>query len=88
MEIKLLTGRAHQARVHAAHVNHPIAGDDKYGSWEFNRELRPLGLKRLFLHARQLSFTHPTRGSKMTVEAPIPSELTAVLERLRDATPA
>ncbi len=88
MEIKLLTGRTHQARVHAAHVNHPIAGDDKYGSWEFNRELRPLGLKRLFLHARQLSFTHPTRGSKMTVEAPIPSELTAVLERLRDATPA
>lgn len=82
MEIKLLTGRTHQARVHAAHVGHPIAGDDKYGNWEFNRELRSQGLKRLFLHAQQLRFTHPHSDCTMHVETPLPPELSLILERL------
>jgi 23S rRNA pseudouridine955/2504/2580 synthase len=82
MEIRLLTGRTHQARVHAAHLGHPIAGDDKYGDREFNRRLRRLGLKRLFLHAQRLRFTHPGRDRKMDVEAPLPAELSSVLERL------
>ena len=86
MEIKLITGRTHQARVHAAHLGHPIAGDDKYGDREFNQRLQRLGLKRLFLHALRLHFTHPQTGSKMDFEAPLPAELSSLLERLAHET--
>lgn len=51
MEARPLTGRTHQIRVHAAHLGHPIAGDEKYGDTVFNREMKALGLKRLFLHS-------------------------------------
>jgi 23S rRNA pseudouridine955/2504/2580 synthase len=88
VEIGLLTGRTHQARVHAAHAGHPIAGDDKYGDREFNRRLRAKGLRRLFLHASRLDFTHPTRGCKMSIEAPLASELSGFLEQRRDVSPA
>jgi len=87
VEIDLLTGRTHQARAHAAHIGHPIAGDDKYGDWEFNRLMRTRGLKRLFLHAQRLSFAHPATGRKMDVEAPLPPELSDFLERLDHAAP-
>ncbi|MDH3514026.1 MAG: RluA family pseudouridine synthase [Gammaproteobacteria bacterium] len=86
MEIRLLTGRTHQARVHAAHLGHPVAGDDKYGDRDFNRHLQRLGLKRMFLHAWRLRFTHPLRDSKMDFEAPLPDELSVVLERLAHET--
>ena len=86
MEIRLLTGRTHQARVHAAHLGHPIAGDDKYGDREFNRRLQRLGLKRMFLHAQRLRFMHPVNGCKMDVEAPLPAELSSLLERLAHET--
>jgi 23S rRNA pseudouridine955/2504/2580 synthase len=88
MEIRLLTGRTHQARVHAAHVGHPIAGDDKYGDREFNRRLQRLGLKRMFLHAHRLRFAHPVSGCKMDVEAPLPAELSSLIERLAHETTA
>jgi len=81
MEITLHTGRMHQARVHAAHEGHPIAGDDKYGDRSFNRRLQHVGLKRLFLHAHRLKFIHPGNGRKLNVEAPLPEELSDVLER-------
>ena len=87
VEVELLTGRTHQARVHAAHAGHPIAGDDKYGDREFNRELRAIGLKRLFLHAWRLNFKHPLTNSKMALEAPLAPELSALLERLNHAPP-
>ena len=51
VEASPVTGRTHQIRVHAAHADHPIAGDDKYGDVEFDRALKPYGLSRLFLHA-------------------------------------
>ncbi len=82
VEIELLTGRTHQARVHAAHIGHPVAGDDKYGDRTFNREMRALGLKRLFLHAKSLGFRHPRTDSRIVIEAPLPPDLTAVLARL------
>jgi 23S rRNA pseudouridine955/2504/2580 synthase len=86
MEVKLYTGRMHQARVHAAHAGHPIAGDDKYGDREFNRELRGFGLRRLFLHAARLQFAHPQSGARIEVAAELPPELETVLERLREPT--
>lgn len=80
VEIELVTGRTHQARVHAAHIGHPIAGDRKYGEREFNRRMRRAGVGRLALHARQLAFAHPISGEQCLVEAPLPALFEAVCD--------
>lgn len=82
IEVKLLTGRTHQVRVHALSENHPVAGDAKYGDREFNKRMKSFGLARLFLHAAKLTFTHPVSQTVMTVEAPLPEELSKVLANL------
>lgn len=77
----LETGRTHQIRVHAQHGGFPIAGDEKYGDQAFNARLREAGLRRLFLHAAEISI--PTEGgSDITVQAPLPEELQGVLNVL------
>lgn len=86
VEIKLITGRTHQARVHAAHLGQPIAGDDKYGDKTFNAAMKQLGLKRLFLHAAKLVFLHPGKDCKIHIEAPLPEELESVVEKLSSGT--
>lgn len=83
VEIALLTGRTHQARVHAAHMGQPIAGDAKYGDARFNNRLKAFGLARLFLHASSITFTHPGQACKIRIEAPLATDLKAVLEKLR-----
>lgn len=83
VEVRLFTGRMHQARVHAAHIGHPIAGDHKYGDPAFNRLMKKSGLTRLFLHAASLDFRHPLSGRKLHVQSPLPEELRRVLENLR-----
>jgi 23S rRNA pseudouridine955/2504/2580 synthase len=75
LEVTIKTGRTHQIRVHLAASGHPIAGDDKYGDFELNRELARGGLKRMFLHAWRLQFTHPGSGERIALEAPLPPEL-------------
>jgi 23S rRNA pseudouridine955/2504/2580 synthase len=75
LEAELKTGRTHQIRVHLAHLGHALAGDDKYGDFAWNRQLARDGLKRMFLHARALTFTHPASGLEMTVESALPAEL-------------
>jgi 23S rRNA pseudouridine955/2504/2580 synthase len=82
VEIELVTGRTHQARVHAAHIGHPIAGDRKYGEQDFNKRARGAGLKRLALHAHTLAFTHPVTGESCRVEAPVPETFTTVFKDL------
>ena len=82
MDVRIDTGRTHQIRVHAAHLGYPLAGDDKYGDFELNRELKKLGLKRLFLHSAHLRFRMPGSGQKYDLYAPLPEELQRVLERL------
>lgn len=82
LQAELKTGRTHQIRVHLAALGHPIAGDDKYGDFELNRTLGRQGLKRMFLHAACLEFRHPLGGEAIRVEAPLPVELSAFLERL------
>ena len=77
LEAELLTGRTHQIRVHLAHLKHPVLGDDKYGDFELNKALRKEGLKRMFLHAASLAFTHPLTGEALELEAPLPRELEA-----------
>ena len=85
VEVKLLTGRTHQIRVHAAHFNHSIAGDDRYGDAEFNRSCQRLGLKRMFLHARSIEFTLPLLKQHIKVTAPLDSELADFLKLLEKA---
>jgi 23S rRNA pseudouridine955/2504/2580 synthase len=82
MEVRIFTGRTHQIRVHAAHIGHPVAGDDKYGDWEANKRFKALGLKRMFLHAHSLAFEHPLSGVPVSVTAPLDEELQAFLKRL------
>ena len=60
LEAKPKTGRTHQIRVHAAHIGHPILGDEKYGkpcSSELKPELKKVLKKRLYLHARAIQFS-------------------------------
>jgi 23S rRNA pseudouridine955/2504/2580 synthase len=82
VEVALETGRTHQIRVHAAHAGYPLAGDDKYGDADFNQTMQAAGLKRMFLHAAQVSFTWPETGVEFTASAPLPAELKAVLDSL------
>ncbi|MCX7160278.1 MAG: pseudouridine synthase, partial [Proteobacteria bacterium] len=80
LDIRLMTGRTHQIRVHAAHVGHPILGDDKYGDFDLNRALVKQGVKRLFLHARQLSLSHPLSGEPLSFVSPLPTEMQRFLD--------
>ena len=82
VEVSLETGRTHQIRVHAAHAGHPLAGDEKYGDEEFNRQLRRMGLRRLFLHAHALAFEFPDDHTHIEVSAPLDETLLDVLEKL------
>jgi len=75
LELRLLTGRTHQIRVHLAHAGHPILGDDKYGDFELNRALGKQGVKRLMLHARRLLLRHPASGVSLKLEAPMPADM-------------
>jgi 23S rRNA pseudouridine955/2504/2580 synthase len=79
LEAELKTGRTHQIRVHLASSGFPILGDDKYGDFALNRALLKAdqtrgALKRMFLHAHQITFTHPETGKQQTINAPLPPE--------------
>jgi 23S rRNA pseudouridine955/2504/2580 synthase len=81
VELELVTGRTHQIRAHLAHVGAPVAGDDEYGDRERNRHTaEKLGLKRQFLHAARLEFTHPLTGEKLDLVAPLWPELNTALD--------
>ena len=80
LELRLMTGRTHQIRVHLAHAGFPVLGDDKYGDFELNRALARQGVKRLFLHARRLAFAQPSTGEKLRLEVPLPAEMRTFLE--------
>jgi len=78
VDVDILTGRTHQIRVHMAFIGCPVVGDRVYG----HRKQR-VGLKRHFLHAAHLQFTHPRTNQPMQFESPLPPELRAVLDKLR-----
>lgn len=91
------TGRTHQIRVHLASIGHPIVADATYGrrSRLFRSELlrrkpeegeAPL-LERQALHARRLEFLHPLEGKRVAYEAPVPADLEATVEALRELCP-
>ena len=68
-----ITGRTHQLRVHFASLGHPITGDDLYGTPSPH-------ISRHALHARTLTFPHPTTGERMTFTAPLPADLLRLTE--------
>ena len=87
LEAELKTGRTHQIRVHLASSGFPIAGDDKYGDFGLNRALQKadgsrIALKRMFLHAYQITFRHPETGDAVTLKSPLPLECEQFLKSL------
>lgn len=82
-EVRIETGRTHQIRVHAQHIGHPVAADDKYGDQAVNKRLREqIGLKRLFLHAASLEFALDDGATPYVLTAPLSDDLRGVLDRL------
>ncbi len=80
LQCQPLTGRTHQIRVHASHMGHPVAADERYGDPEANATARKLGLKRLFLHAQSISFPDDS-GNDLHFTAALADDLERFLER-------
>ncbi|WP_036169529.1 RluA family pseudouridine synthase [Massilia sp. 9096] len=90
LEAELKTGRTHQIRVHLASSGFPILGDEKYGDFALNKQLQKAtdtrgALKRMFLHAWQITFQHPETGKPMTLQVPLPPECERFLVSLGQA---
>jgi 23S rRNA pseudouridine955/2504/2580 synthase len=82
MEVKLITGRTHQIRVHAKAQGCPVVGDDKYGVDEINSEFKELGMASLALHAQRLVFVHPATNNKVEIEAPLFKDFKRIISKL------
>jgi 23S rRNA pseudouridine955/2504/2580 synthase len=80
LQCQPLTGRTHQIRVHALHMGHPIAGDERYGDAEINTTVKKHGLKRLFLHAQSISFPDDS-GNEAHFVAPLADDLERFLSK-------
>ncbi|MEE9309560.1 MAG: 23S rRNA pseudouridine(1911/1915/1917) synthase RluD [Cocleimonas sp.] len=90
VKVQLETGRTHQIRVHMSHLRHPIVGDRVYAG----RHRVPAGaqqalldylqhFKRQALHAWQLSFVHPSSGESVSYQAPLPEDMTQLINLLK-----
>lgn len=86
LEARLETGRTHQIRVHAQYGGFAILGDVKYGVPVHNERLAAQGVKRLCLHARQLSFRHPADGRMLDIKAEPGEEFETAIDALRQIT--
>jgi tRNA pseudouridine32 synthase/23S rRNA pseudouridine746 synthase/23S rRNA pseudouridine1911/1915/1917 synthase len=82
LEVTLLTGRKNQIRVHLAGIGHPIVGDTKYGDADDSQQ-------RMALHARLISFKHPSSGERLTFETDVPAFFATLVGRIdRQIDPA
>ncbi|MBW3608055.1 MAG: RluA family pseudouridine synthase [Actinobacteria bacterium] len=77
LRVRLQTGRTHQIRVHMQAIGHPVCGDPEYGRKDL------YGLRRQFLHAARLAFTHPVTADEVDLVSPLPADLVAALEQAR-----
>ena len=76
VEVGIETGRTHQIRVHMKSLNHPILGDEVYGSPSKR-------VKRQMLHAYKLEFNHPITGKEIKVVGDIPEDFQGVARNLK-----
>jgi 23S rRNA pseudouridine1911/1915/1917 synthase len=75
VQVKLLTGRTHQIRLHLAYLKHPIVGDMLYGRRDDARVFRGVAL-----HSHKLAFIHPKTGQRLSFESPLPADIRTLLE--------
>lgn len=96
VRFRLETGRTHQIRVHAAHMGHPVLGDETYGGrdlkrWALSRSRRAFYqnvlriLTRQALHAYSLGFVHPETGEKCHFSSDLPEDMSVAVSRLGGA---
>lgn len=94
VKCRLETGRTHQIRVHMLHIGHPLLNDARYGGDKVLRGERSGSYMQFIhncfdlcprqaLHARTLGFVHPSTGEELFFEAPIPYDMTAMIEKWR-----
>jgi 23S rRNA pseudouridine1911/1915/1917 synthase len=90
VKVVIKTGRTHQIRVHFAHAHHPVVGDATYGGKKRVKSVqnhllraRLSKVKRQMLHARRLSLEHPVTGETLDWSAPLPEDMSELLEFLR-----
>jgi 23S rRNA pseudouridine1911/1915/1917 synthase len=76
VKLRLETGRTHQIRVHMRHFGHPLMGDELYGG---SLDL----IQRQALHSWRLEFNHPVTREHMQLEAPLPADMTSLIQRLK-----
>jgi 23S rRNA pseudouridine1911/1915/1917 synthase len=83
LSLRLETGRTHQIRVHMSSKGHPLLGDSVYGGGNTPFERRHASLlSGQCLHAKELSFTHPRTGERMTFTSPLPDDFVRLLDIL------
>ncbi len=88
LDVEIKTGRTHQIRVHMGYINHPVVGDEIYNEGRDNTIMDHTvrnaiaSMPRFFLHAEQLSFTHPKTQERMEFTQPLPKELNDFLDLL------
>ncbi|OEF04045.1 23S rRNA pseudouridine(955/2504/2580) synthase RluC [Vibrio genomosp. F10] len=80
-----VTGRTHQIRVHTQYAGHPIAWDDRYGDRRFDAYTGHCGLDRLFLHAANIKFIHPSTEELVDINAPMEAKLERVIQSLKNS---
>lgn len=90
VSVRIETGRTHQIRVHLASIGHPVVGDTVYGAparlmvipsrKATDPEPESLTLRRNFLHAAELEFTHPRTGKTIHLQSELPAELEGLLQ--------
>lgn len=95
LKLSLLTGRTHQIRVHLNYINHPVFGDPEYNGRGSQLNRLPSNrqkfvshvlknIQRQALHARELSFIHPTGGQRVSFTSEIPEDITGSIAALKE----